>query len=85
MSYQHNPNTGSLFKNDRRETDKHPQAKGDALIDGVEYWMSAWTNTLDDGSKYQSVKFSRKDENRAANPQTQVAPAEDFSDSIPFN
>lgn len=81
--FQHKPDSGSLFKNDKREKETQPQAKGSALIGGVEYWVSAWTNDAKDGSKYQSLKFSRKDENRAPRPQT--APTEDdFSDPIPF-
>jgi len=83
MAFTHKPNTGSLFKNDKRETDKHPNAKGSALIDGVEYWVSAWTNDGNKG-KYQSLKFSRKDENKAPRPRE---PGEDdgFEDSvIPF-
>lgn len=61
MAYQMKENTGSLFKNDRREKDTHANARGSALIDGVEYWVDAWTNEASDGSKYQSLKFKRKD------------------------
>ena len=81
MAFTHKPNSGAIFKNDKREKDSHPHARGDALIDGVEYWVAAWTNTRDDGSRYQSLKFSRKDQNRAPNPNP---PEPDFDDSIPF-
>lgn len=80
MAYEHKPNSGSLFKNDNREKDTHPHAKGSALIDGVEYWVSAWTNDGKAG-KYQSLKFSRKDENTAPRPK----PQEDFDDDLPFS
>jgi hypothetical protein len=80
MTFQHKPDTGSLFKNDKREKETHPHAKGSALIDGVEYWVSAWTNEKN-GNKYQSLKFSRKDENTAPNPQTAEP---DFDDPLPF-
>jgi len=33
MAYEQKPNTGSLFKNDRKEADTHPDYKGSALID----------------------------------------------------
>lgn len=82
--FQHKPDTGSLFKNDKREKETHPHAKGSALIDGVEYWVSAWTNDGKSG-KYQSLKFSRKDENRAPNPgRPEPSQDADFSDDIPF-
>lgn len=81
MSYEHKPNTGSLFKNDKRETEAQPNARGSALIEGVEYWVAAWTNVKGD-TKYQSLKFSRKDENVAPKP---AAPKEeDFDDFLPF-
>ncbi len=83
MSFKHKPNTGSLFKNDKRETDSHPNAKGSALIDGVEYWVSAWTNDGGKG-KYQSLKFSRKDENKTARKDYAEPQADEPNDDLPF-
>ena len=85
MSYVHQPNTGSLFKNDKREKETHPNAKGSAVIDGVDYWVSAWTNDAKDGSKYQSLKFSKKDENKAPNRPREPGSDDDFETTeIPF-
>ena len=88
MAYEQRDLTGSLFKNDKRETDSHPNAKGSALIDGVSYWMDAWTNEAKDGSKYQSLKFKRKDVQSAQGSQgapIQRAPYDDDQDdSVPF-
>ena len=82
MTYQHKPDTGSLFRNEKRETDSQPHAKGSALIDGVEYWVAAWTNAKDSGEKYQNLQFTRKDSQHAPNPQ---APGhDDPNDQIPF-
>lgn len=61
--FQPKPNTGSLFKNDRREKDTHPHATGSALIDGVEYWVSAWTKEGEKG-KWQSLAFKPKQEKK---------------------
>ena len=87
MAYEQRDLTGSLFKNDKKETDSHPNAKGSALIDGVAYWMDAWTNEAKDGSKYQSLKFKRKDVQtgnttgaRAAGPAHDV----DLDDDVPW-
>ena len=80
--YKHKDDTGSLFGNDKREKETQPHAKGSAMIGGVEYWLSAWTNTTNDGKKYQSIKFERKDASKVAQP----APApEPIADEIPFN
>ena len=85
MAYQQKENTGSLFKNDRRETDSHPNAKGTALIDGVEYWMDAWTNETGYGTKYQSVKFKRKEQSSAPPQRPQPAAFDtDLDDDVPF-
>jgi uncharacterized protein (DUF736 family) len=88
MAYEMKPNTGSLFKNDKKETDSHPDYKGSALIDGLgECWLDAWVNTANNGSKYMSVKIKPKDANGAA----KVMPAvgsytadDDDSEDIPF-
>ena len=83
MAYEMKPNSGSLFINDRREKDTHPNATGTALIDGREYFVDAWTNTSANGVKYQSLKFKLKDKQRA--PQAQANnPAPDLDDEIPF-
>jgi hypothetical protein len=68
MAYEQKDNSGTLFKNDRREKDSHPHATGTALIDGVEYWISAWTK---DGQKgrFQSLSFKRKEPKRAQREQ----------------
>jgi hypothetical protein len=70
MAYEQKDNSGTLFKNDRREKDSHPHAKGSAMIDGVDYWVSAWTK---DGAKgkFQSLSFQRKE----PKPQQQSQPA----------
>lgn len=62
MAYEMKPNTGSLFKNDRKEADAHPDYKGTALIDGLgECWLDAWINTANNGQKYMSLKIKRKE------------------------
>lgn len=67
MAYEQKENSGSLFSNDKREKESHPNAKGSALIGGVEYWVSAWTKTTKDGKKWQSLAFQPKEE-RAQEP-----------------
>jgi uncharacterized protein (DUF736 family) len=60
--YEQKPNTASLFRNERKEKDTHPDHKGTANIEGVEYWMDAWINTTKEGKKYFGIKFKRKEE-----------------------
>lgn len=90
MGYEKRDMSGTLFKNDRREKDSHPHARGSAVIDGVEYWVDAWTK---DGSKgkFQSLAFKRKEERRqeiqsgnSRSPAKPTAYDEDLNDDIPF-
>ena len=73
-------NSGSLFNNNRKETDRHPDRTGTALIGGVEYYVSGWVKTDKNGNPWLSLAFKAKD----AQPQQQQAKAEDFGDEIPF-
>lgn len=74
MAYEKKDNTGTIFKNDRREKETHPHATGSAMIDGVEYWISAWTKDGPKG-KYQSLAFKRKDAGKTASATRQSVPA----------
>jgi len=82
-NYETKDLTGVLFANPDRTKETQPNAKGSALIDGVEYWVSAWTNTSSKGVKYQSLKFERK--NQVFDNQTELAQhAQDLNDDVPF-
>ena len=64
MAYEMKDNTGSLFRNEKKETDSHPDHTGKVKIGGVEYWVSAWINESKSGQKYFGMKFKPKDEQR---------------------
>lgn len=81
MAYETKPNSGTLFKNDKKTTDKHPNMKGRALVGGVWYWVSAWTKEAQQtGQRYQSLSFQVMDTQPdgapapAPQPQRQAAP-----------
>jgi hypothetical protein len=55
-------NTGVLFENDRKDSERHPDYKGSALINGINYWVSAWENESRDGRiTYKSLIFTEKE------------------------
>lgn len=60
MAFEHKDNTGSLFRNDRREKETHPTHTGQGKIDGVDYWISAWVKEAN-GLKFFSMAFKPKD------------------------
>ena len=60
--YQQKDNSGALFKNDKKESDSHPDYKGSAMIDGSDYWVSGWINTSNAGTKYMKFSYSPKEQ-----------------------
>jgi hypothetical protein len=81
MAFEIRELSGSLFKNEKKTEEKHPQMQGSCLIEGVEYWISAWTKEGTKG-RFQSLAFKRKD----AKPESKPAPTsiEQMDDDIPF-
>ena len=61
MAYQQRPNSGTLFKNDRKEKPTHPDYTGEADIDGVPMRISAWIKEGKRG-KFMSLAFKLKDD-----------------------
>lgn len=71
---------GSLFRNDRKEKETHPDYTGSCQIDGVEYYMNAWIRESKAGKKYFSFSFKPKDA-PAANS---VVITDDDDGDLPF-
>lgn len=53
-------NSGSMSRNDRKEKETHPDYKGKATINGVEYWISGWKKENDNGP-WLSLAFEPKE------------------------
>ena len=71
MAEYDNTNSGALFENEKRKSEKHPHLRGSCTIktpDGelVEYWVSAWQKTSKKGDDFFSLSFSIKDEKKEA-------------------
>lgn len=72
-----------------KEKDGSPDYKGDCEINGLKFWISAWTNHTKDRRPYISLRFQPKDgtmdeiSKRVINPHA-AAQAEEYNDEIPF-
>lgn len=86
MSDYDNTNSGALFKNDRKETDKHPDYRGTLNVNGVEFWVSSWIKTSKAGAKFMSLSVQPK-ERAQTGGQNDAPPknvTEEFNDNIPW-
>lgn len=80
-------NRGAIWKNEKKETDRHPDFTGALNVEGVEYWVSAWKRGPDDNPKSPALRFAitAKETKPAPPPKPKPAPAApDFDDLIPF-
>ncbi len=73
-------NGGVLFKNDKKENDRAPDYKGNIMVNGNEYWLSAWIKEGKTG-KFMGLAVSPKD---AQPPASKPMPKNLEDDSIPF-
>lgn len=73
-------NRGVLFKNHKKESEKHPDYTGKVNVDGTDYRLSAWIKEGKAG-KFMSLSVSTKEpksEKKESKP-------EDFQDDdLPF-
>ena len=84
MAYEHKENSGSIFKNEKREKETHPNMTGTALIGGVEYWVSAWTKEGAKG-KWISLAFKPKEAKPQAPGSSKVGKGDiEDDDPLPF-
>lgn len=79
MAYELRDGQGTLFKNDNRTADNHPNARGEAMIGGVVYEVAAWTKDGRNG-KFQSLSFKPKEARPAAGAGRQERPSRDRDD-----
>lgn len=63
MSYEPKDNSGSLFRNEKRDNDSQPEYRGDAKVvcphcrASFLTKLSAWVNEAASGKKYFGIKF----------------------------
>tara|TARA_R110000868_G_scaffold9875_1_gene48557 strand:- start:331 stop:579 length:249 start_codon:yes stop_codon:yes gene_type:complete len=80
MEYD-NSNRGSIFKNDKKEEEKHPDMTGSLNVDGKDYWISAWKKTSKAGTSFLSLSVRPKQEDpRQSSQPTRKTKKDDLDD-----
>ena len=73
-------NSGVLFFNDKKDNEKAPNYKGNIMVDGQEYWLSAWVKEGKTG-KFLGLAVSPRD---AQPPASKPVPKNLDDSDFPF-
>lgn len=85
MAYEKRPNSGSVFRNQRRRNDNDAAYTGDALIDGKEFWINCWPKKDKNGDTWMSFSFREKQpRQQQEQPSQAVSEPLPDADTIPF-
>lgn len=92
MAYELKDNSGSLFKNGKKEKETHPDYRGEVMVNGKKMSLSAWIKDGKSG-KFMSLSFQEpyvKPEGQAEKPNRDAFKEaagksfDNFDDDIPF-
>lgn len=90
MAYEMREGSGSLFVNDRKRKDTHPDMQGKVMVNGEVRWVSAWKRKTKSGDDWISfavgdvVGQSQHDQAKANGYQPQGKGLGDLDSDIPF-
>lgn len=78
------PNTGILFKNDRKSEDRHPDYTGTWIDDGgQECYLDAWKNESKNGKAYLKLRVGKPKQQESA-PKQAYKPQKYQETDVPF-
>lgn len=90
MAYEHRDNSGTLFTNNKKSSDKHPDWRGEIKVDGKPWEISAWVKEGRDGKFFslavkEPSKKGQAQTHKGMNSAGDVPSGrDDMDDEIPF-
>lgn len=76
-----NTNRGVMFKNQKKDSERHPDYTGKVNVDGKDYDLSCWVKQSKSGQKFFSLAVKEP----WVKPEGKVAKQSDFiNDDVPF-
>jgi len=82
MSDYDDSNRGVLFKNNRKETENHPDLSGSININGVDHWLNAWSKVSQNGNKFISLSIGKPKQVQSGDSENKPAPTNPEGDDI---
>lgn len=59
--FEQRDNSFSMFLNDRKDTEKHPDFTGTLVVDGVHYFINCWKGKTRNGDTYLNGSIKKKE------------------------
>lgn len=84
MDYDRKDNEVRLWKNQKRETEKHPNYTGNGLVEGKEFAVSLWMNVSKKGDTWFKLKFEEPRKKPSGGSYGNSAPAPSSLEDPPF-
>jgi hypothetical protein len=79
MAYIPKEGSGSLFKNDRKTTETHPDYTGSIMVNGREHYLSGWIKEGTKG-KFFSISIGKEKQPKGFIPKG----SDEIIDDTPF-
>jgi len=90
MAYEPKPNSGSLWPNDKKTDEKHPDRTGEILLECPhcqaqwQAFLDGWLKKTVNGKQFLSVRVKAKTKQAGGKPAAAPAQPAQKDDSIPW-